>query len=439
MTTAPLDSKKYALPARNLFDLVALNDLPRLLTVVRGTNPFDISPGLKLILEKMVVRPETPNPYVAWTDELDMEEGKKIRDVQDDQGNTLVHLAAHLGHIKVLQMLVEECDCDIHVFNKSGFTPFHLAVMSGRLECIKLLLQHDADPLELTKIDAPEMLLAGRTTMFLAHWKKHHAVTNFLEDYFGLDKGRLGIKAHLQMRAAMAAAAENEGKEADKVEKHIESASRTPSPPQLEPPFATLTSAARIGNVFCFAKVFDFVDCMNSVVGTLNLRGAEELVCHLRTAVPHLLPLLIPKEIQMPPEKLFIFRGLLERSFIKIPSDVLEPNHAVELMLRRGQLEGFRMLCEAGIEIDNGFSLIVSKEDWGENLRILLLEVEVRQAFEEAMNAYKKKHHSRPLREKARYAKKRLFCIQKELEKRQLKPLVLPRSRPVATSPLPLL
>lgn len=411
---APQESRKpYVLPARNIFDVITTNDLPNLLTLVRGVNPYDISPGLKLILEHMKIRPETPNPYVEWTNALDIDDPRSISEARDSQGNSALHVAARLGHKEAVQALVQECFCDVHAFNKDGMTPLHLAALCGRLECVKLLSRYGADPLVLTKVDGPRKSMAGRTTMFLAHWNQHHAVVQFLEQFFGLTKKKDLV--------------EELGEDIEVVEGGVV---KKVKPPTLEPPFATLSHAARAGNCFCFAKMFDFIDCMNSVVGILPVRGAEELLCHLRTAVPQLLPLLLPKEIPMSPEKRFIFRGLHSRGFIPLPppEDVLSPAYVVDIVLKSAQVEAFRILFEAGLEIprENSFALTVPKEDWADNLRVLIHEVEIRSAFEDAMVAYRKRHHSRPLKERARYCKKRLECVRREVAKRGLTPFTLP-------------
>lgn len=409
--------KPFVLAPRNLFDIVAANDVPHLLTVVRGINPYDISPGLQLILHNMKIRPETPNPYVEWTNALDVPEARSISEARDAQQNTALHVAAGLGHSQMIQILVQECFCDVRAFNGAGMTPFHLAVQNGRLECAKLLCKYGADPLQITMVDA-DSDDAGRTTMYLAHCNQHHSVVQFLEPFFGLTK-----------KKDLVGELEDEFEE-DEETLNLFGGVKKVKPPKVEPPFATLSHAARSGNAFCFAKMFDYIDCIQAVVGILPVKGAEELVCHLRSTVPHLLPLLLPKEMAMPPEKLFIFRGLFSRGFISLPleEDILAPECVVMLVLKSAQVEAFRTLYMHGVSIDreHSFTLSLPKEEWAEPLRILILEVELRNAFEKAMAAYRLKHHSTALREKARYQKKRLVCIQRELEKRGLTRFDLP-------------
>lgn len=412
--TSGAPQKPYVLPRRDLFDVVAFNDLPRFLTVVRGTNPFDISPGLKLIFKKMAIRPETPNPYVEWSNALEFGANPLgISEIRDEQGNAGLHVAAQLGQAKMLQALVQESFCDVHAVNKAGFTPLQLAALNGRVECVKMLIKYGADPLALTRLDAP--VYPGRTSIFLAHWHQHYAVVQCLEPYFGVIRKRSPLMEEIL--------------QPDGAELLDGNVKKVP-PPVSEPPFAALSNAARCGNAFFFAKLFDFVDCIESVVGALPLKGAEEMLVHLSTSVPHILPLLLSNKTSMPPEKVFIFRGLLHRGLIPAPSPkeslTVEPNSLLEQVLKSGEVEAFRVLYEEGLQVshrESSLTLYLPRdEERGKNLRLLLQEVELRDAFEDAMTTYRKKHHSSVLQTRARIAKKRLVCVQIEVEKRGFKP-----------------
>lgn len=414
VTTSDGPQKPYVLPLRDLFDVAALNDLPKFLTVVRGTNPYDISPGLKLILKKMAIRPETPNPYVEWNDSLGFgADPQGISELRDSEGNSGLHIAAQLGHVKFLQALVQEAFCDVHAVNTGGFSPLHLAALNGRVECVKMLIRYGADPLALTRLDAP--VYPGRTAIFLAHWRQHYATVKCLEPYFGVIQKYSPLVEEILEPGGPTSL----GGEVKKV-----------SPPVPEPPFAALSNAARVGNAFFFAKLFDFVDCMESVVGTLPLKGADELLVHLSSSVSHILPLLLTNETVMSPEKLFIFRGLFYRGLIPSPSlnEVVsvESNFLVEQVLKSGEVEAFRVLYEEGLNISGRVSSLTvflpKDEERGGNLQLLLQELELKDAYEEAMAAYRKKHHSVVLHTRARIAKKRLICLRMEVEKRGLKP-----------------
>uniref|UniRef100_A0A673H6X5 Serine/threonine-protein phosphatase 6 regulatory ankyrin repeat subunit C-like n=1 Tax=Sinocyclocheilus rhinocerous TaxID=307959 RepID=A0A673H6X5_9TELE len=63
------------------------------------------------------------------------------RDIKDRQP---IHLAAHLGHLEVVRLLVA-CSADVSCRDKQGFTPLHAAALGGHTEVVQYLLKHGAE------------------------------------------------------------------------------------------------------------------------------------------------------------------------------------------------------------------------------------------------------------------------------------------------------
>ena len=65
---------------------------------------------------------------------------------RDPNGRTVLHRA--VKHIDVVKYLINECNCDIMVTDKDGWTPLHYAARQGRAEVIEYLLSTgNCDPL----------------------------------------------------------------------------------------------------------------------------------------------------------------------------------------------------------------------------------------------------------------------------------------------------
>jgi cytohesin len=62
----------------------------------------------------------------------------------DEEGNTLLHVAAARGHDSVATLLVEK-GVAIDSRNEKGETPLHLAAGMGDYETVRLLVEHGAD------------------------------------------------------------------------------------------------------------------------------------------------------------------------------------------------------------------------------------------------------------------------------------------------------
>lgn len=62
-----------------------------------------------------------------------------------DKNYTTLHWAAHMGHKKIAQGLIEDDSVDINHKDKNGCTPLHWAAACGFLDVVKLLLEAGSD------------------------------------------------------------------------------------------------------------------------------------------------------------------------------------------------------------------------------------------------------------------------------------------------------
>ena len=74
-------------------------------------------------------------------------------DTKDDEGMSLLHLAAQGGHVTTMRLLIRR-GCDVDSVDSRGFTPLHCAlhVVSGKTEAVR----------ELIKFGAAKSVVAGR-------------------------------------------------------------------------------------------------------------------------------------------------------------------------------------------------------------------------------------------------------------------------------------
>lgn len=57
----------------------------------------------------------------------------------DERGDTALHKAAASGNDQLLEILLKKYGNIIDQENQDGLTPFHLAVLYGRIECAKMI------------------------------------------------------------------------------------------------------------------------------------------------------------------------------------------------------------------------------------------------------------------------------------------------------------
>ena len=71
-----------------------------------------------------------------------LKQGAQIN-IQDDEGNTPLHIAVNLGHRVLVRQLITR-GADLNLKNKAGNNPLELAIASRNEEIIQLLRQHGA-------------------------------------------------------------------------------------------------------------------------------------------------------------------------------------------------------------------------------------------------------------------------------------------------------
>jgi len=72
--------------------------------------------------------------------------------VQDQEGNTALHICVRLHNFKLLRFLLEK-GADARIFNVDGLAPIHLAARLGSIQSVKILLKKDPQLVHLrTKV-----------------------------------------------------------------------------------------------------------------------------------------------------------------------------------------------------------------------------------------------------------------------------------------------
>ena len=66
--------------------------------------------------------------------------------IENTSRETCLHIAARVGYADAISYLIEY-GANVHACDEKGNTPLHAAVVAKQKESVKLLLEHDADPL----------------------------------------------------------------------------------------------------------------------------------------------------------------------------------------------------------------------------------------------------------------------------------------------------
>lgn len=106
-----------------------------------------------------------------------IEAGANINLLNDEVGESPIHVATEKGNVDILKILIEN-GAHLDMLTRPGYSAAHLAVFSNKLEALKLLLDNGADK----NIKDPE----GNTLLWSAvmhnNAKKDGAVVKLLLD-----------------------------------------------------------------------------------------------------------------------------------------------------------------------------------------------------------------------------------------------------------------
>jgi len=84
------------------------------------------SEAANLALVKDLLASKNPSINVNW--------------IGPDRANTSLHRACCLGHLQVVEVLLQHPEVEVNVENKARATPFYLACQQGNFQVVKLLL-----------------------------------------------------------------------------------------------------------------------------------------------------------------------------------------------------------------------------------------------------------------------------------------------------------
>lgn len=103
------------------------------------SDPCSVSSLSKTELQAAVHRLDLPEARLL------LESSKVSDQVDEENGNSLLHVAAKLGNVEMMQLLLDH-GADPNAVSKKGYTPLHVAAWSGHVDCVELLLAQGCDP-----------------------------------------------------------------------------------------------------------------------------------------------------------------------------------------------------------------------------------------------------------------------------------------------------
>ncbi|CAJ1034798.1 putative Ankyrin repeat (3 copies)/Ankyrin repeat [Leishmania shawi] len=359
----------YKLPQRDLLDLVATNDVASLLILVRGDNPFDMSPGMELIRYKMRAKRFAATVYTenagVMANAVPHVEPPQIKYIRDASGNSAVHVAAGLGFSSMIEILVNECGCAVEEYNTSGFTPLHLAAFHGHADCVHLLRDLGADVLNPTRwnpASTPDCHrgFCGRTTLFLAHCAQQATVVELLIPLYRefIDTA---FRGQTSAEVWKAAASGHEAKS--------------------------------------LSLLLDALECRTTASGALPISIDFDMEDALREALPAVLETILPSTRSPTPLQLFLFQRLVQLGYVTETTVVGSADTVVMRVLNTAQVQAWRVLVDQGLVQPHKCSLdsVHSSGHGGRSeveLRALIEEAKAYFSYDVAKKSYTEKGDS---------------------------------------------
>ncbi|KPA76855.1 hypothetical protein ABB37_07652 [Leptomonas pyrrhocoris] len=353
----------FELPQRGLFDVVAASDTATLLTLVRGDNPFDVSPGMELIRQKKrsALQPYAENALVMASADVKIDVAQIPR-TRDCRGNGAAHVAAAYGLSSMLGVLVKECGCSVDECNEMGFTPLHAAALHGHVDCVRLLCDLGASLLCPTRIVAlagagEEAFFGGRTALFLAHYAQQTAVLAFLTPFYAEF-----IKSF------------SDGKSAAEV----------------------WGNAATLQNTQMLSLLLDAVECVDGLTGLPLLAVEFDVEAGLREALPAVLAASLPEDQRITPEQHFVLRRLVRLGYINAATPFSASASVLDRILSTAQVGAWRVLVEEGVVVPQTCEVEAVRScgyngNGEEELRLLISEARAHARYRKAKRNYERK------------------------------------------------
>ena len=135
---------------------------------------------------QMMISAARVNNSIELEDLLQAPRDPNVTDDGNPLGLSLLHYAAFLGHVDIVDLLLE-AEADVNKATKSmGATPLYLAAQEGRTEVVRLLLEAGAD-IKVALIENAEA-----TPLCIAVQKGHAEVARLLSAGVDIDKAAQG-------------------------------------------------------------------------------------------------------------------------------------------------------------------------------------------------------------------------------------------------------
>lgn len=152
------------------------------------SKPYDDSEEFQMFLQLISVHPHLKVGYLKYKNsrtllmeaaqngkvtvcKLLLSEGANPMDA-DVNGFTALHLAVLTGQLAIVTLLLKKCEVNTEVCNKLNRTPLHCAAQSGHLDIVKELLEYGAN------INSKDK--NGYNILHFACFHNHHALVEYL-------------------------------------------------------------------------------------------------------------------------------------------------------------------------------------------------------------------------------------------------------------------